>query len=71
MISLYINRRYNNYLAKKGLPYYSLSKFVKKSVKQTVSIVAAGNTFSPNLANCHFANCKLDYNLLKNHHLSR
>lgn len=36
---LWVNRRYNNYRLKKGLPYYSLSQVVKAKVKSAVSYV--------------------------------
>lgn len=36
---LWLNRHYNNYRAKKGLPYYSLSQVVKNKVKSAVSFV--------------------------------
>jgi len=36
---LYINRKYNNYRRKKGLPYYSLSQVVKSKVKGAVAYI--------------------------------
>ncbi len=36
---LWLNRHYNNYRAKRGLPYYSLSQIVKNKVKSAVSFV--------------------------------
>ncbi len=37
---LWINRFYNNYRIKKGLPYYSLSQQVKLKVKKAVSFIS-------------------------------
>jgi UDP-2,3-diacylglucosamine pyrophosphatase LpxH len=37
---LWMNRHYNNYRMKKGLPYYSLSQVVKARVKQAVSFIS-------------------------------
>ncbi|MEL6536493.1 MAG: UDP-2,3-diacylglucosamine diphosphatase [Bacteroidota bacterium] len=36
---LYINRKYNNYRRKKGMPYYSLSQVVKSKVKGAVAYI--------------------------------
>jgi UDP-2,3-diacylglucosamine pyrophosphatase LpxH len=36
---LWLNRHYNKYRTKRGLPYYSLSQVVKNRVKQAVSFV--------------------------------
>lgn len=36
---LWLNRKYNNYRAVRGLPYYSLSQQVKNKVKQAVSFI--------------------------------
>jgi UDP-2,3-diacylglucosamine pyrophosphatase LpxH len=36
---LWLNRHYNRYRSKKGLPYYSLSQVVKHKVKQAVSFI--------------------------------
>jgi len=38
---LWINRRYNSYRTKKGLPYYSLSQKIKQKVKSAVSYVSS------------------------------
>ena len=38
---LWINRIYNSYRAKKGLPYYSLSQKIKQKVKSAVSYVSS------------------------------
>jgi UDP-2,3-diacylglucosamine pyrophosphatase LpxH len=35
-----LNRHYNNYRRKKGLPYYSLSQVVKQKVKTAVSFIS-------------------------------
>jgi UDP-2,3-diacylglucosamine pyrophosphatase LpxH len=37
---LWLNRHYNNYRRKNGLPYYSLSQVVKHKVKQAVSFIS-------------------------------
>jgi UDP-2,3-diacylglucosamine pyrophosphatase LpxH len=37
---LWINRIYNNYRIKRGLPYYSLSKEIKAKVKSAVSYIS-------------------------------
>lgn len=37
---LWINRHYNHYRLKKGLPYYSLSQVVKAKVKSAVSFIS-------------------------------
>jgi UDP-2,3-diacylglucosamine pyrophosphatase LpxH len=37
---LWLNRHYNNYRTKKGMPYYSLSQLVKQKVKQAVSFIS-------------------------------
>jgi UDP-2,3-diacylglucosamine pyrophosphatase LpxH len=37
---LWMNRHYNNYRGKRGLPYYSLSQVVKHKVKQAVSFIS-------------------------------
>ena len=37
---LYLNKKYNNYRAKKGLPYYSLSKNIKQSIKTAVNFIS-------------------------------
>ena len=37
---LAINRHYNNYRAKRGMPYYSLSQVVKAKVKSAVSYIS-------------------------------
>jgi len=37
---LWLNRHYNHYRAKKGLPYYSLSQVVKAKVKSAVSFIS-------------------------------
>jgi UDP-2,3-diacylglucosamine pyrophosphatase LpxH len=44
---LWLNRQYNVYREKKGLPYYSLSQFVKGKVKSAVSYI---NDFETQLA---------------------
>jgi UDP-2,3-diacylglucosamine pyrophosphatase LpxH len=36
---LWLNRHYNNYRVKRGLPYYSLSKEIKQRVKSAVSFI--------------------------------
>ena len=36
---LWLNRKYNNYRTKRGLPYYSLSQAIKHKVKQAVSYI--------------------------------
>lgn len=36
---LWLNRKYNNYRRKKGLPYYSISQVVKSKVKGAVSFI--------------------------------
>ena len=36
---LWLNRHYNQYRVKRGLPYYSLSQVVKQKVKQAVSFI--------------------------------
>ena len=36
---LWLNRHYNRYRSKRGLPYYSLSQVVKHKVKQAVSFI--------------------------------
>jgi UDP-2,3-diacylglucosamine pyrophosphatase LpxH len=36
---LWINRHYNNYRAKRGLPYYSFSQKIKLAVKSAVSFI--------------------------------
>ncbi|NJM93920.1 MAG: UDP-2,3-diacylglucosamine diphosphatase [Cytophagales bacterium] len=36
---LWVNRQYNNYRVKKGLPYYSLSQVIKAKVKKAVSYI--------------------------------
>lgn len=36
---LWLNRHYNNWRAKRGLPYYSLSQQIKAGVKQAVSFI--------------------------------
>ncbi len=36
---LWINRHYNNYRLRKGLPYYSLSQKIKQAVKSAVSFI--------------------------------
>ncbi|MBI2722392.1 MAG: UDP-2,3-diacylglucosamine diphosphatase [Bacteroidetes bacterium] len=36
---LWLNRHYNNYREKKGMPYYSLSQVVKAKVKSAVSFI--------------------------------
>lgn len=36
---LWVNRHYNNYRVKKGLPYYSLSRKIKLAVKSAVSYI--------------------------------
>lgn len=38
---LWINRRYNSYRTKKGLPYYSFSQKIKQKVKSAVSYVSS------------------------------
>ena len=37
---LWLNKVYNNYRAKKGLPFYSLSKNIKQKVKTAVSFIS-------------------------------
>ena len=37
---LWLNRHYNNFRRKKGLPYYSLSQVVKQKVKKAVSFIS-------------------------------
>ena len=37
---LWVNRHYNHYRLKKGLPYYSLSQVVKSKVKKAVSFIS-------------------------------
>lgn len=37
---LWINRHYNNYRERKGLPYYSLSQTIKAKVKSAVSFIS-------------------------------
>jgi UDP-2,3-diacylglucosamine pyrophosphatase LpxH len=37
---LWLNRVYNEYRAKRGLPYYSLSAVIKAKVKQAVSYIS-------------------------------
>lgn len=37
---LWINRHYNNYRERKGLPYYSLSQSIKARVKSAVSFIS-------------------------------
>ena len=37
---LWINKHYNNYRVKRGLPYYSLSQVVKQKVKSAVSYIS-------------------------------
>lgn len=37
---LWLNRHYNNYREKRGLPYYSLSQAVKAKVKSAVSFIS-------------------------------
>lgn len=37
---LWLNRHYNNYRERKGLPYYSLSQVVKAKVKSAVSFIS-------------------------------
>ena len=37
---LWLNRFYNNYRRKKGLPYYSLSQKIKQKVKKAVSFIS-------------------------------
>ncbi len=37
---LWINKMYNNYRVKRGLPYYSLSQVVKQKVKSAVSYIS-------------------------------
>lgn len=37
---LWLNRHYNQYRVRRGLPYYSLSKVVKHKVKQAVSFIS-------------------------------
>jgi UDP-2,3-diacylglucosamine pyrophosphatase LpxH len=37
---LWLNRHYNSYRSKRGLPYYSLSKVVKAKVKSAVSFIS-------------------------------
>ena len=37
---LWMNRHYNNYRNKRGMPYYSLSQIVKAKVKQAVSFIS-------------------------------
>jgi UDP-2,3-diacylglucosamine pyrophosphatase LpxH len=40
-ILLWINRIYNSYRAKRGLPYYSLSQEIKQKVKSAVSYISS------------------------------
>lgn len=40
-ILLWINRLYNNYLSKRGLPYFSLSQKIKMKVKSAVSYISS------------------------------
>lgn len=37
---LWLNRRYNNYRRRRGLPYYSLSQVIKQKVKSAVSYIS-------------------------------
>ena len=37
---LYVNKLYNNWRVKRGLPYYSLSKVIKAKVKKAVSYIS-------------------------------
>lgn len=37
---LWLNRHYNNYRIRRGMPYYSLSQVVKHKVKQAVSFIS-------------------------------
>jgi UDP-2,3-diacylglucosamine pyrophosphatase LpxH len=37
---LWLNRHYNNYRERKGLPYYSLSQVVKAKVKSAISFIS-------------------------------
>ena len=39
-ILLYLNNLYNNYRARKGKPYYSLSQTIKQRVKTAVSYIS-------------------------------
>ena len=41
---LWLNRHYNNYRAKRGLPYYSLSQVIKNKVKSAVSFIDSYET---------------------------
>jgi len=41
---LWLNRHYNNYRAKRGLPYYSLSQVIKNKVKSAVSFIDSFET---------------------------
>ncbi|PKQ68328.1 UDP-2,3-diacylglucosamine diphosphatase [Raineya orbicola] len=50
---LWLNKRYNQYRAKRGLPYYSLSQKIKAKVKTAVSYI---DDFEKELA--HFAKIK-------------
>lgn len=52
---LWINRIYNIYRAKKGLPYYSLSQSIKQKVKQAVSYISSYETELVKLAKARHA----------------
>ena len=57
---LYINRHYNTYREKKGLPYYSLSQVVKAKVKSAVSFISDYETELVKVAKarkCHGVIC--------------
>ena len=41
---LWLNRHYNTYRAKRGLPYYSLSQVIKNKVKTAVSFIDSFET---------------------------
>ncbi len=42
---LWLNKVYNNYRLRKGLPYYSLSRKIKKKVKASVSYISDFETY--------------------------
>lgn len=57
---LWLNKQYNNYRIKKGLPYYSLSKVVKQKVKSAVSFISEYETKLSEIAEqkkCHGIIC--------------
>jgi UDP-2,3-diacylglucosamine pyrophosphatase LpxH len=57
---LWLNRHYNTYREKKGLPYYSLSQVVKAKVKSAVSFISDFENELAKVAkarNCHGIIC--------------